>query len=74
MGSPVDPCLSIKHSEFGIVMVAMYVDDCLVAGSKEGTQDMINCLKNCDFGLKIEDSLTDYLSCRKDIWQGCGKY
>jgi hypothetical protein len=60
MGSPVDPCLWIKHSEFGIVMVAVYVDDCLDIG---GIQDMINCLKILDFGLKIEDNLTDYLSC-----------
>ena len=69
MGIPVDPCLWIKHSEFGIVMVAVYVDDCLVVGSEEGIQDMINCLKNCDFGLKIEDNLTDYLSCKIQINQ-----
>jgi hypothetical protein len=69
MGSPVDPCLWINHSEFGIVMVAVYVDNCLVVGSEEGIQDMINCLKNCDFGLKIEDSLTDYLSCKIQINQ-----
>jgi hypothetical protein len=42
MGSPVDPCLWIKHSKFGINMVAMYVDNCLVAGSEEGIQGMIN--------------------------------
>jgi Reverse transcriptase (RNA-dependent DNA polymerase) len=42
MGSLVDPCLWIKHSEFGIVMVVMYVNSCLVIGSKEGIQDMIN--------------------------------
>jgi Reverse transcriptase (RNA-dependent DNA polymerase) len=33
-GSPVDQYLWIKHSEFGIVMVAVYIDDCLVIGSK----------------------------------------
>jgi hypothetical protein len=50
-------------------MVAVYVDDCLVVGSEEGIQDMINCLKNCNFGLKIEDSLIDYLSCKIQINQ-----
>jgi Reverse transcriptase (RNA-dependent DNA polymerase) len=57
MGSPVDPCLWIKHSEFGIVMVAVYVNSCLVIGSKKGIQDMINCLKNCvdKFGEEVED-------------------
>jgi Reverse transcriptase (RNA-dependent DNA polymerase) len=47
MGNPVDPCL-------WIVMIAVYVDDCLVIGSKEGIQDMINFLKNCDFGLRLK--------------------
>ena len=68
-GSPVDPCLWIKHSKLGIVMVAVYVDDCLVVGSEKGIEEMIICLKNCDFGLKIEDNLTDYLSCKIQINQ-----
>jgi hypothetical protein len=66
IGSPVDPCFWIKHSEFGIV--AVYADNCLVVGSKEGIQDMINCLRS-DFGLKIKDNLTDYLSCKIQINQ-----
>jgi hypothetical protein len=69
MGSPVDPCLWIKDSDFGIVMVSVYVNSCLVVGSEEGIQDMINCLKNCNFGLKIENNLTDYLSCKIQINQ-----
>ena len=47
----------------------MYVDDCLVVGGKKGIKGMMNCLKNCDFGLKIEDNLTDYLSCKFQINQ-----
>ena len=69
MGNTVDPTLQIKYSEFGIVMVGVYVDNCLILGSKEGIQDMIICLKNCDFGLKIEDNLTDYVSCKIHINQ-----
>jgi hypothetical protein len=68
-GSPVDSCLWIKHSGIGIVMVAVNVEDCLVLGSEKGIKDMINCLTNCDFGLKIEDNLTDYLSCKIQINQ-----
>ena len=30
---------------------------------------MINCRKNCNFVLKIEDNLTDYLSCKIQINQ-----
>jgi hypothetical protein len=48
------------------VIVAVYVDSCLIAGSKKGIDYMINYLKNdYDFGLQIEDYLTDYL---------CGKF
>ena len=50
-------------------MVAVYVDGCLIVGSKNGIKEMINCLINCDFGLKIEDNLTDYLSCKIQINQ-----
>ena len=41
----------------------------LLLEAKKGIEDMINCLKNCDFGLKIEDNLTDYLSCKIQINQ-----
>jgi hypothetical protein len=61
------PCLWINHSKFGIVMVALYVHDCLVMRSKEGIKEMIKCLKKCDFSLKIEDNRTDYLSCKIQI-------
>ena len=50
-------------------MVAVYVDDFLVVGSEKGIEEMINCLKNCGFGVKIEDNLTDYLSCKIQINQ-----
>jgi len=51
-GSSVDPCLWIKHSDLGIVMVAVYVDDCLVVGNEKAIDDMIECLKRSEFGLK----------------------
>jgi hypothetical protein len=64
MGSPIDP-----HSKLRMVMVAVNIEDCLVVGNKERIKGMINCLKNCYFGLKIEDNLTDYLSCKIQINQ-----
>jgi Reverse transcriptase (RNA-dependent DNA polymerase) len=45
-GSPVDSCLWTKHSKPGIIMVAVYADDCLVVGNEKRIEDMINCLKN----------------------------
>jgi hypothetical protein len=41
----------------------------LVVGSKNGIEDMIIFLKNCDLGLKMEDNLTDYLRCKIQINQ-----
>ena len=38
-GCPADPCLWIKYSKFGIVMVAGYVYNCLVVESEEGIKD-----------------------------------
>jgi hypothetical protein len=40
-------------------MVAVYVDDCLNIESENGIDDMIPCLKKCDFGSRVEDDLTD---------------
>ena len=42
---------------FRIVMVAVYVDDCLDVGSEKGIEDMTKSLKNYGFGLKLEDNL-----------------
>ena len=62
--SSVDPCLWIKYSNHGIVLIAIYVDDCLMVGREPDIDDVIEKLKNYDFGLKVEHNLTDYLSCR----------
>ena len=63
-GSEVDPCLWTKHSSLGMVMMAIYVDDCLTIGTDEAIEEVINALKGHNFGLKVEDNLTDYLSCK----------
>ena len=63
-GSSVDPCLWIKYSNQGIVLIAIYVDDCLMIGTDSDIDAVIEKLKNYDFGLKVEHNLTDYLSCR----------
>jgi hypothetical protein len=60
----VGPCLWKKHSSLGMVMNAIYVDDCLTIGAEEAIEEVINALKGHNFGLKVEDILTDYLSCK----------
>jgi hypothetical protein len=63
-GSEVNPCLLKKQSSIGIVMTAIYVDDCLTIGTKEATEEVINALKGNNFGLKVEDNISDYLICK----------
>jgi Reverse transcriptase (RNA-dependent DNA polymerase) len=62
--SSVDPCLWMKYSNHGIVLIAIYVDDCLMVRRESDINDVIEKMKNYDFGLKVEHNLTDYLSCR----------
>jgi Reverse transcriptase (RNA-dependent DNA polymerase) len=63
-GSLADPCLWIKHFNQGIVIIAIYVDDCLIIGEDSKINEVIEERKGYYFGLKVEDHLTDYLSCR----------
>jgi hypothetical protein len=68
-GISFDPCLWIKHLNICIVMVPVYVDDCLVVGTEKAIHKMIECLKKSGFGLKVDYYLTDYLSNRINIEQ-----
>jgi hypothetical protein len=71
-GSPFDPCLLTRNSSSGIVMMAIYMDDCLTIGTEPAIDEVIELMKNYGFGLKVENDLTDYLSCKiiQDIDQG----
>jgi Reverse transcriptase (RNA-dependent DNA polymerase) len=58
-----DPCLLSKWTNEDIILIGIYVDDCLVVGKMEGIQRVIEDLKMNGFNLKVESSLKDYLSC-----------
>jgi Reverse transcriptase (RNA-dependent DNA polymerase) len=58
----VDPCLYTNFTKSGIVLVGIYVDDCMVIGCDEDIEKVIKGLKGYGFGLKVEELLTDYLS------------
>jgi hypothetical protein len=47
-----------------MVMIAIYVDDCLSIRTEETIEEVIKALKGHNFGLKVEDNLTDNLSCK----------
>jgi hypothetical protein len=46
------------------VIIAIYVDDCLIIGDDLKINEVIKELKGYNFGLKVEDHVSDYLSCR----------
>jgi hypothetical protein len=45
-------------------MIGIYVDDCLVIGKRNRIDELIAELKTSGFNLKVENNLTDYLSCQ----------
>jgi hypothetical protein len=46
------------------VIIAIYVNDCLIIRDHSNINEVIEELKGYNFGLKLEDYLIDYLSCR----------
>ena len=58
-----DPCLLSKRDETGIMMIGIYVDDCLVLAEERKIKQLIINLKSKGFSLKVENNLKDYLSC-----------
>jgi hypothetical protein len=41
-----------------MVVIAIYVDDCLSIGTEESSEEVINALKGHTFGLKVEENFT----------------
>jgi hypothetical protein len=54
-----DPCLLSKWIDDNVVMIGIYIDDCLVVGEEELIKEVIEGLKASGFNLKIESSLKD---------------
>jgi hypothetical protein len=63
-GNKSDPCLLSKWTQGGVIMIGIYVDDCLVIGKFDKIDELIVALKTSGFNLKVENNLTDYLSCQ----------
>jgi hypothetical protein len=59
-----DPCLLSRWINGKVIMIGIYVDECLVVGKEEKIQEVIQGLKASGFNLKVESSLKDYLSCQ----------
>jgi len=61
--SLADPCLLVKRTENSIVIITLYVDDCYCIGTKDAIKQTIRDIKTAGFTIKIEENLSDYLSC-----------
>jgi hypothetical protein len=48
-----DPCLLSKWTQDEIIMIGIYVDDCLVIGKRDGIDELIVELKTSGFNLKV---------------------
>jgi Reverse transcriptase (RNA-dependent DNA polymerase) len=59
-----DPCLLSKGNQSNIMIVGIYVDDCLVLGKEQDINKLIVDLELKGFSLKVERNLKDYLSCQ----------
>ena len=63
VGSQVSPCLWISQTSLGIVLMALYVNDCLTVRVDVAIQEVIKSLQSFDFVLNVKDELTDFSYC-----------
>jgi hypothetical protein len=59
-----EPCLLIKDdNDLGVVINAVYVNDCYAIGKEPALNDMIDKIQQKGLKIKVENELSDYLSC-----------
>jgi hypothetical protein len=63
-GGYTNPCLMTRQNKLGVVFIALYVDDCLCIGNDAAIKDLVKGMETQGFTLKIDEELTDYLSCQ----------
>jgi hypothetical protein len=56
-----------RRNELGVVFIALYVDDCLCIGDDAAIKDLIKGMESQGLTLKVDEELTDYLSCQIDF-------
>jgi hypothetical protein len=54
-----DPCLLSRWINGKVIIIGIYVDDCLVVGKEDHIQEVIQGLNASGFNLKVESSLKD---------------
>jgi hypothetical protein len=46
-----------------MIIIGIYVNDCLIIGKEKSIDDLIDELKRHEFNLKVERNVNEYLSC-----------
>jgi hypothetical protein len=64
-GSKFDPCLWTMWDEKvnHMIIIGIYVKDCLIIGKDESIDCLIDELKKYEFNLNVERNVNEYLSC-----------
>jgi hypothetical protein len=72
----IDPCLLYRQDEDGICIIALYVDDSILAGHQRAIDRAVKQIGEV-FAIKVQGSLDDYLGCdihfnadRTAVWLG----
>jgi hypothetical protein len=76
-GGYCDPCLLTRKDKYGLIHIAIYVDDIFCCGTNEAIENLIQQLRKNDLTIKIDYDVSDYLSCeivvsndKRKIWLG----
>ena len=62
-GGTADPCLFVKRTSKGIIMISVYVDDNFCVGHKAALEEFVADLKKNGLSVKVTSQMTDSLSC-----------
>jgi len=71
-GGVTNPCLFIKQSVNGIIIISVYIDDNLCVGHKKALAKFIEDLKKHGLLMKVTLNMTDYLSCNLVFFEDGG--
>jgi hypothetical protein len=74
-GSISDPCLWTMWDEKvnHMIIIGIYVNDCLIIGKEESIEYLVDELKKHEFNLNLERNVNEYLSCCIEESKGEGK-
>ena len=65
----VDPCLIYRRNNYGLCIIALYVDDCLCVGESTALDKAIGDIQKI-FNIKVKNKVSDYLGCNIYKHQG----